>query len=301
MQRWKLTLAYDGTCFHGWQVQPRLATIQGTLASALYRITGETLLPQGSGRTDTGVHALAQVASFDLANPIPPPNLLRALNRALPPSIRILSADHAAPTFHARHSALRKSYEYRVFPRVPAKLSRRQATQPPPDRICPPTLAPYLWDCPWPISFPAAQQAASHILGEHDFTSFAAVDPDRASRDSHSIQSANHADAPSNLRTIHYSCWTEEDGNLIYRITGSGFLHHMVRNLVGTFIDAAAGRILPDSIPRILAARSRHVAGPTAPAQGLFLVSVEYPADPSAPSPATQTWDHPPRSPEVNP
>src|SRR5271154_166811 len=135
MQHWKTILTYDGTPFHGWQIQPQLPTVQGTLAQAIAHVTGETVLPQGSGRTDTGVHALAQVASFALASPIPAANLHRALNRCLPPSIRILSAEPAPLTFHARHSVLRKTYEYRIFPLVP-------------DRICPPTLAPFVWPCP---------------------------------------------------------------------------------------------------------------------------------------------------------
>jgi tRNA pseudouridine38-40 synthase len=121
MTHWKLTLAYDGTPYHGWQVQPGLPTIQGTLADAIYRTMGERVLPQGSGRTDAGVHALAQVASFALDAAIPADNLLRALNRCLPPSIRILTAEIAPPNFHARHCAIRKTYEYRIF-------SLRQAT-----------------------------------------------------------------------------------------------------------------------------------------------------------------------------
>ena len=114
-QMWKIVLAYDGTDFHGWQVQPGLRTVQGELASAIEHVTGERVLPQGSGRTDAGVHALAQVASVALTSPIPPPNLLRALNRALPPSIRATEATHAPPGFHARHSAIGKQYEYRMY------------------------------------------------------------------------------------------------------------------------------------------------------------------------------------------
>lgn len=266
MRVWKLTLAYDGTSFHGWQVQPALPTVQGTLAAALREITGETVLPQGSGRTDTGVHALGQIASFALDAPIPPPNLLRALNRRLPPAIRVLAAQHAPAHFHSRHSALRKTYEYRIFPRAP--LDRTL-----PDRICPPSLAPFVWDCPWAIALERAQTAAQAILGEHDFTSFAAADPDLGER------KGAHEPAPRTaIRRIDRSCWHQEAGLLIYRITGSGFLHHMVRNLVGTFVDAAAGRLAPGAIPAILAARDRRAAGPTAPARGLFLLSVEYPA-----------------------
>jgi tRNA pseudouridine38-40 synthase len=264
MTHWKLTLAYDGTAFHGWQVQPNLPTIQGTLASTLRHITGETVLPQGSGRTDTGVHALGQVASFTLEAPIPAGNLLRALNRALPPAIRVLSAEPAAPSFHARHSALRKTYEYRVFPRVP--VERRH-----PDAICPPFLAPYAWDCPWHICLDRANRAAAHVVGEHDFTSFAATDPE--------VRSGEMEEPRSAIRRIFRSCWHAENGLIVYRVTGSGFLHHMVRNLVGTFVDAASGRTDPDAIPAILAARNRAAAGQTAPARGLFLLSVEYPAE----------------------
>lgn len=283
MQPWKISLAYDGSAFHGWQIQPRLPTIQGFLAAALHHITGETVLPQGSGRTDTGVHALAQVASFSLAAPIPPANLLRALNRALPSSIRVLSALHATTNFHARHSALRKTYEYRIFPG--ASLAPHD-----PEPICPPMLAPYVWVCPWPFSLELAQRAAAQIIGEHDFTSFAAADPDLAARreDSHSSSSSQRTgslcgQSTPSTRTIFHSAWRTEwepsTGRhlVVYRITGSGFLHHMVRNLVGTFVEAAAGRSDPKAIPQILVARNRSAAGPTAPARGLFLVEVLYP------------------------
>ena len=264
MPQWKLTLAYDGTPFHGWQVQPGLPTVQGTLAGAIRHVTGEQVLPQGSGRTDAGVHALAQVASFPLEASIPPQNLLRALNRALPPAIRILEAAIAPHHFHARHSAVQKTYEYRIFPRVPTFRDD-------PDRICPPFLAPFAWDCPWPIDLELARKAAALIVGEHDFTSFAAVDPE--------LRSGEREEPRSAVRTIFSSDWYAEGGLLIYRVTGSGFLHHMVRNLVGTFVDAAAGRTPAEGIPSILARRHRGVAGQTAPARGLFLVSVAYPEE----------------------
>ena len=269
MPLWKTTLAYDGTPFHGWQVQPNLTTVQGTLAQAIHRITGETVLPQGSGRTDAGVHALAQVASFALDSPIPPTNFHRALNHALPPSIRVLAIEHAPTRFHARHSALRKTYEYRIHPN---------------DSICSPMLAPYVWDCPYPLDFATLQQAATHILGTHDFASFAAVDPDLTTRTSDqadyptsgSSDVDSHNTATPTTRTIHQSAWHEDRGLLIYRVTGNGFLHHMVRNLVGTFVESGSGRLPADSIPTILATRNRSAAGATAPASGLFLVEVEY-------------------------
>ncbi|MBS1821102.1 MAG: tRNA pseudouridine(38-40) synthase TruA [Acidobacteria bacterium] len=255
MPHWKLTVAYDGTSFNGWQVQPGLPTIQGTLADAIHCITGESVLPHGSGRTDTGVHALGQVVSFTLNSPIPAPNLQRALNNLLPGSIRVLTLDEAPPSFHARHSARRKTYEYRIAPQV----------------ICLPTLAPFVWNCSWPLDLAAMQQAAAHVIGQHDFTSFAATDPDLQSRN-------GDGDAGrSFVRSIFASSWERDgDGLLIYRVTGSGFLHHMVRNLVGTFVDVGRGRTPAGAVPAILAARSRSAAGPTAPPQGLFLLGVVY-------------------------
>ncbi|MBB5345947.1 tRNA pseudouridine synthase A [Tunturibacter empetritectus] len=335
MPHWKTILTYDGTPYNGWQIQPSLPTVQGTLAQAIHRVTGETVLPQGSGRTDTGVHALAQVATFSLSVPIPAANLHRALNCALPPSIRVLSVSPVPEDFHARHSARRKTYEYRILPCGSHSHSHSE------DRICPPMLAPYVWACPLPLELAPLQQAAAHILGTHDFTSFAAADPDLSTRtrsqsefdpaiapsSSYNVTSSpaaaslsrdekkvvisteaadslivrseverppHFADTPTdptptqnaarpdkiiptdNTRTIFHSAWQQQGDLLIYRVTGSGFLHHMVRNLVGTFVEAAANRLSPDAIPKILAARNRSAAGPTAPARGLFLVEVLY-------------------------
>jgi tRNA pseudouridine38-40 synthase len=251
---WKLVLAYDGSDFNGWQVQPDQPTIQGELSNAIDRVTGERLLPQGSGRTDAGVHALGQVASFRLQAPIPPPNLMRALNRTLPESIRVLAAEIAPSEFHARHSAVEKTYEYRLFR----------------GEICPPTLARYVYALNWPLDVEAMTQAANHVLGEHDFSSFAASDPDAASREAGFLEQ-------NCVRTILESRWTTEGDQLVYRVTGSGFLHHMVRNLVGTLLEVGRGSMNSDSIPAVIAARSRKAAGPTAPARGLFLISVKYP------------------------
>lgn len=258
MPNWKAILSYDGTPYHGWQIQPSLPTIQGTLAQAIHHITGEIVLPQGSGRTDAGVHALAQVASFSLESPIPPANFHRALNRALPPSIRILSIEHAPPSFHARHSVISKTYEYRIHPT---------------GSICSPMLAPYVWPCPFPLDFEQLQQAAVHIVGTHDFTSFAATDPDLTTRTAVSSDQPQHATA---IRTIHHSHWHQQEDIFIYQVAGTGFLHHMVRNLVGTFVEVGTGRISPNNISDVLASCDRSAAGPTAPASGLFLVEVEY-------------------------
>ncbi len=272
-QNWRLTLAYDGTDFQGWQVQPGLPTIQGELQAALGRITGETPLPQGSGRTDVGVHALAQVASFTLRAPIPAENLLRALNRTLPASIRILAAMPVFGSFHARHSAIAKTYEYRLFP----------GSDPPPFLAC------YVYACHWQLDLGALQAAAQLFVGEHDFTSFAATDPDRSQRSpapglaAHLSQNPATAIAESAVKTIFSSAWETHPADigklLIYRVRGNGFLHHMVRNLVGTMLDIGRGHLALDEVPRILAARSRSAAGPTAPARGLFLHSVEYPPE----------------------
>lgn len=260
MHYWKMTLAYDGTPYHGWQIQPNLPTVQGTLAEVLRHITGEEVLPQGSGRTDTGVHALGQVASVSLQSPIPGPNLQRALNHLLPTSIRIRSLTAASPDFHARHSACRKTYEYRIAP------------QP----ICLPMLAPFVWNCTWPLDLERMNQAVQHILGTHDFTSFAATDPDFAARNPSDQNGSDDTPEKTAIRTIFASHWSHESDLLIYRVTGSGFLHHMVRNLVGTLVDVGRGRTLTESIPGILTARSRSAAGPTAPPQGLFLLHVDY-------------------------
>jgi tRNA pseudouridine38-40 synthase len=268
LRTWKLILAYDGTDFRGWQVQPGEATIQGELQAALRQITGESPLPQGSGRTDAGVHALAQVASFALQAPIPPGNLLHALNRTLPPSIRVLDARMVRSTFHARHSAVAKTYEYRVFR----------------GKICPPFLARYVYACPWPMDVEALQKSAQLFEGEHDFLSFAATDPDLESRNpSSGPELDQEIKAPATLvRTIYSSAWeerqTEAGDLLVYRVRGSGFLHHMVRNLVGTMLDVGRGHLQLSDIPTIIATRSRAAAGPTAPARGLFLHSVEYTA-----------------------
>lgn len=272
LQNWKLTLAYDGANFRGWQVQPGERTIQGELRAALERVVGEAPLPQGSGRTDAGVHALGQVASFPLRGRIPADNLLRALNRTLPESIRILDARIAPKDFHARHSAVAKTYEYRVF------LERPSAGMEPadPPAICSPFLARYVYACPWPLDIEELQAAAGQVLGEHDFTSFAATEPDLAARN----REGEDDDPPSAIRTVFESAWERRETHgatlVVYRVRGNGFLHHMVRNLVGTMIDVGRGYRLRDGIPAILAARSRSEAGPTAPPNGLFLHSVEY-------------------------
>jgi tRNA pseudouridine38-40 synthase len=269
----RLILSYDGADFAGWQVQPGRSTVQGELASAIRRLSGENVLPQGSGRTDAGVHALAQVASFATASTIPVENWRRALNDILPASIRVLEVIEAAPEFHARKSARAKTYRYRIY---------RGA-------ICPPFLARYVWHYPYPLEEAVMVAAADVVVGEHDFTSFAAVDPERVERmaaeenvgvgksaTTH-LQTTNLQ--MTNVRTIFSSNWTREGAELIYTVRGSGFLHHMVRNLVGTFVLVGKGTLSREEFRRILDARDRTAAGPTAPASGLYLVEVEYDAN----------------------
>lgn len=250
MRNVKLVLAYDGTEFSGWQVQPHSVTIQGTLASAIGRVTGEKVLPQGSGRTDAGVHALAQVATFVTESPMPAENFVKALNDILPVSIRVSEADEVAAEFHARKSARAKTYQYRIY-RGP---------------ICPPFLARYVWHYPYPLDEDAMKRAAVLVIGENDFTSFAAVDPERGCDEA----------AGCNVRQMFESRWERMGDEFTYTVRGNGFLHHMVRNLVGTFVLVGKGTLQPGDVTRILQARERSAAGATAPASGLFLAQVEY-------------------------
>ncbi len=270
MRNLRLNLSYDGADLAGWQVQPGRTTVQGALASAIGRLSGENVLPQGSGRTDAGVHALAQVASFATASTIPTENWMKALNDILPSSIRVLEVTEAAPEFHARKSARAKTYRYRIL---------RAA-------ICSPFLARYVWHYPYPLEESAMVAAARVVVGEHDFTSFAAVDPERVERMAagENIHRTNVRPAnvrptnvrPTNVRTIFASSWTREGEELIYTVRGNGFLHHMVRNLVGTFLLVGKGTVSVEDLRRILDARERTAAGPTAPASGLYLIEVEY-------------------------
>ncbi len=260
MRNLRLTIAYDGTDFDGWQTQPGRPTIQGALASAIGRLTKENVLPQGSGRTDAGVHALAQVASFATASPMPEANWLRALNDILPAAIRIMEVAEVPLEFHARKSAKAKTYRYRIL-RSP---------------ICPPLLARYVWHYPYPLEESAMEAAVHFIEGEHDFTSFAAVDPERVSRLAATPSIGGNHVSNVNVRTIFSSSWTREADEFIYTVRGNGFLHHMVRNLVGTFLLIGKGTLRPNDLPRIIDARVRASAGPTVPPSGLYLVGVEY-------------------------
>jgi tRNA pseudouridine38-40 synthase len=239
-RRIKIEIAYDGGPFHGWQVQPGLPTIQGVLEEIVSGIEGQPVEVAGSGRTDAGVHALAQVAAFSIRNPIPPANLRRALNRLLPPAIRVLSVEEADPHFHPRFQAKAKIYEYR--------LAR--------DEVCSPFEWPWVYHYPYPLAEDRMAELARTFEGEHDFSAFAASDE-------------KDAEGHCKVRTIYSSELIAGAGRLVYRVRGSGFLKHMVRNLVGTLLEAGKGNIEDRSVlPR--------KSGPTAPAKGLFLVLVEY-------------------------
>ena len=239
-RRIRIQVAYDGTGFHGWQVQPGLSTIQGTLEQVIAGMEGAPVHVAGSGRTDAGVHAVCQVAAFTIENPIPLPNLRRAVNRLLPPAIRVLSVEEADPAFHPRFQAKAKTYEYRIFR----------------GEVCDPFEWRYVHHYPYPLDEARMAEFARVFEGEHDFSAFAAADD----RD---------AEGRSKVRTIYSSTLEERAGRMIYRVRGSGFLKHMVRNLVGTLIEAGKGN-LPGEMT--LPARS----GPTVPAKGLFLIGVEY-------------------------
>lgn len=247
MRRIRIALAYDGTDFHGWQVQPELPTVQGTLEAVVAEIEGAFVRVEGSGRTDAGVHALAQVAAFSIGNPIPVENLKRAMNRLLPRSVRVLSVEEAAADFHPRFQAHAKTYEYRIWR----------------GEICSPFERCYVLHHPYPLDLERMIEAAGMLEGERDFSAFAASDE----RDE---------EGGSKVRTIFSSRLDPAGERLAYRVRGSGFLKHMVRNIVGTLLEVGKGNLDAQGVCALLAPGVTAKAGPTAPARGLFLVGVEY-------------------------
>ena len=255
MRTIKLTLAYDGTDYVGWQRQARGRSVQGELERALEEIEGRRVTVTGAGRTDAGVHALGQVASVQLAHGIEMPDLFRALNAKLPPDVRLLAAEAVAGGFHARYAARCKTYRYNLaFGAVASPFTRR-----------------YAWHFRESLDFDAMRAAAARLHGRHDFAAFQAVGTEVA----------------STVRTIHSVAVESGSAELgtplpavappvIIEVVGDGFLRHMVRIIVGTLVAVGAGRVPAAGLGAIVASRARERAGPTAPPHGLFLVAVDY-------------------------
>ncbi len=250
MRYFKLTIAYDGTDFHGWQIQSSdKPTIQGEIIGVLRRITQENVLLHGAGRTDAGVHALGQVASFRTQSALSAGEFQRALNALLPPAIRIVTAEEVGPDFHARWSAIGKVYRYRLYR----------------GKVVPPMLWRYVLHYPFPLDEDAMRAAASRYVGPHDFASFAA-----------STGSEDDDKERSTLREIYASELTRSDDGeeLVFTVRGRSFLRYMVRKMVGTLLDVGRGKLTPDDIPRLYELRDRSKSGPTVPPQGLWMVEV---------------------------
>lgn len=274
MRNIRLIVAYDGTDFFGWQRQPNLPTIQACLEAAIEKLVAERATLYGSGRTDAGIHAQYQVANFRTESKIPADDLVKALNNLLPPTVRVKSACDVDPSFHARHDARCKLYRYRI--------------------LCAPIASPFIARFVHHYSYSLDRHrmsaAARLLVGEHNFTSFAAS-KDNGFRDcGFGVREKGNANTlrihsremqtprESMVRTIFSSriLWRPRASILAYEVRGSGFLRHMVRNIVGTLIEVGRGKLEPRDVLKILEARDRTRAGPTAPASGLCLMKVDY-------------------------
>jgi tRNA pseudouridine38-40 synthase len=244
MVKYKLTIQYLGTRYSGWQIQSNKLTVQGAIKDALLQLTGETVSVVGAGRTDSGVHALGQVAHIRLERKMEAARLQRALNGILPWDIRMVSVKSAPPEFHAQKSAIRKRYLYRIHN----------------GPILSPFLAGRVYQVSHPLDLKAMSEAAGMILGRHDFKGFAAA----------------AAKVKDHHRTVLASRLVGKGRDVRYVIEADGFLHHMVRNIVGTLLQIGSGKRSASDIIRILESRDRRNAGPTARAEGLYLVKVWY-------------------------
>jgi len=245
MRTIKLVIEYDGSHYLGWQVQPNGQTIQGVIQDRLKRLTGESSQLIGSGRTDAGVHALGQVAHFKTESGMDANTFQRALNSLLPEDIVIRRAEEVEAEFHARRSARSKVYEYRILNRTTPPAVDRQ----------------YVWYVPQKLNLDEMKKASHNLVGEHDFSAFRSVG----------------SSARSSVRNILRADWKRgKVGLLRFEIEASGFLKQMVRAIVGTLVEVGRGKISAQEFKRILDSKDRKEAGPTAPAQGLFLKEVRY-------------------------
>lgn len=244
MRRIKLIVAYDGTEYSGWQIQPEAPTIEMYLDKAIHELTGENVHVTGASRTDAGVHAYGNVAVFDTDSTIPGDRFTFALNRFLPDSIVIQDSWEVAVDFHPRHCNTRKTYEYRILNTAVPLPQKRNFT----------------WHVAGSIDIDKMREAAAYIGGEHDFKSFCCV----------------RTQAESTVRTIYSLEVLQEGSEIIIRIKGNGFLYNMVRIITGTLIQVGKGRFEPEYVKQMLEAKDRTVAGQTAPPQGLTLVGIEY-------------------------
>lgn len=240
-----LIIEYDGTDFHGWQRQNDQRTIQGEIEKVLKRMTRQDISLTGSGRTDAGVHALAQVANFFCRTHITPEGFHSGLNSLLPPGIIIRACREVNPDFHARFHVKSKTYRYHIVNRNPPLAIGRH----------------YAWHIRQPLDVAAMRQAARHLLGRHDFKTFEAVGSPR----SHTVREISQI-----------SLQRENPELLVFEITANGFLRYMVRKIIGTLVDVGRGRQCPDEFQSILKSKDRSRSGATAPARGLFLVRVHY-------------------------
>src|SRR5437773_5548314 len=246
MRYLKLTIAYDGTDFHGWQMQSGKPTIQGEIVSVLRRLTQENIALHAAGRTDAGVHALGQVGSFRTQSGLSAQEFQRALNAILPPTIRIVAAEEVGPDFSARWSARSKIYRYRLYR----------------GKVVPPTLWRYVLHYPFPLDEEKMRDAAARFVGSHDFASFAAStgseEEERERTTEREIYSAELAR-------------TADGEELVFTVSGRSFLRYMVRKMVGTLLDVGRGRLKPEDIDRLYESKDRSKAGPTVPPQGLVM------------------------------
>jgi tRNA pseudouridine38-40 synthase len=251
MRYLKLTIAYDGTDFHGWQMQTGKPTIQGEIVAILRRLTQENIAIHGAGRTDAGVHAQGQVASFRTQTALSTGEMQRALNALLPQTIRIMAAEETGPDFNARWSARAKTYRYRLYR----------------GKVVPPMIFRYVLHYPFPLDEDKMGDAAARFVGSHDFAAFAA-----------STGSEDDDKERSTVREIYATELVRSADNqeLVFTIRGRSFLRYMVRKMVGTLLDVGRGRLAPEDIDRLYELRDRSKSGPTVPAQGLCMVSVEH-------------------------